>query len=781
MNTPPRKIGPYRILEQLGAGGMGEVYRARDERLDRSVALKRLAPDGEDPKRAQRMIRREARAAAQLNHANIVQVHDLLEGETGDWLVMELVVGRSLRQVLADQGGPLPAEQVVEIALGVAAGLAEAHAAGLVHRDLKVENVMLTLAGEVKVLDFGIARQLSVPRGVPVATTLAEPGRIVGTISAMSPEQAMGDPVDHRSDLFSLGSLLYELLTGVSPFRAASRIETLNRICCHREVPVSEHVPMVPPALAELTGHLLEKVPAHRPQQASAVIAALQGISTGADRRSAGRTLGDDRPRASSEATLAEGATTAAPGLDSELLRPVPHAESSSESERAVPASRFRENASWRPALLGIILVAILIGWAANGRRAPTLATNLTHGTNFEAFTSHQLFDHGMELIKHEYRDGSVDRGIEAFQRMIERDGPSAPAYAGLARAYWRKYTGGSKDRLWLERALPAAERAVEIDSFSKPARIARGLIYAEIGRPADAETEFRHVQRLTPEDPGALYGLAHMAAVAGELERAESLYRRALVATPNDWELHLLLGVVHYRLARYADAEAAFLRCLDQAPDNIVAYRNLSAALYQQGEIEEAEAALQSALAIRPMGTLYNNLSILYFSRGHYEQAVAASERAVEMPGGANHYLHWANLGDAYRWSRGREVDSQRAFLRATQLLRERLDANPEDVTARSRLAVYYAKLGAKQAALAEAAIVGSLPRPSTSVRFRLTLAYELCGLREQALEALELALRAGHSLQDVKSDPELLKLREDPGYHRIVAAFEVEPTMAG
>lgn len=790
MTTLPEKIGHYRIEDWLGAGGMGEVYRARDERLDRAVALKRITPDGADPARARRLARREARAVAKLSHAAIVQVHDLVEDETGDWLVMELVEGRSLRQVLTEVGpsdvdtanrGPrnraLAPGRVIEIGMGIAAGLGAAHAARLIHRDLKVENVMLTPAGEVKVLDFGIARQLPDAAGVPVTTTLAGPGRIVGTVSAMSPEQAMGDPVDHRSDLFSLGSLLYELLTGVSPFLADSRVETLSRICCHREIPVNERDPAIPPGLADLIGRLLEKAPAHRPQQASEVIAALERLGDGTTDRSIG-TAPADRLGSRQEPFGIEGAATAAWGLDSAVLPAmgdVPQAASVTGLQQPGSQRRF----SWRAALLGATLVTVLIGWMASTRSPTAPRASADRSFDFETLTSHQLFARGMEWVKHEYRQGSVDRGIEAFQRMIERDGPSAPAYAGLARAYWRHYTGGSKDRLWLERALPAAERAVGIDSFSKPARIARGLVYAEAGRTADAEADFRHVQSLTPEDPDALYGLAHLATLAGDLQQAEALYLRALTVRPDDWELHLLLGVIYYRLARYTEAEAAFTRCLEQASDNIVAYRNLSAVYYQRGAIAQAEEALQRALEIRPMGSLYNNLAILYFSQGLYEQAVAASEKAVQMPGGANHYLHWANLGDAYRWSAGQEVEAQRAFLRATQLLREKLEANPENVTARSRLAVYYAKLGARDAALTEAAAVASVPGTSTTVRFRLTLVYELCGQREQALEALEQALRAGHSLQDVKSDPELLDLREDPRYHRLAALFE-EPLAA-
>src|SRR5262245_55470254 len=216
------KVGPYEILAPLGAGGMGEVYRARDTRLGREVALKAL-PDAValDRDRLSRF-EQEARAASALNHPNIVTVHDVgRENETA-YIAMELVEGRTLRELGA--AGPMALRRILGVAAQIAEGLAKAHAAGIVHRDLKPENVMVSKDGFVKILDFGLAKLVEPQSdGMSAMPTLAHPethpGTVLGTVAYMSPEQASGEALDFRSDQFSLGSIVYEMATGQKAFQ----------------------------------------------------------------------------------------------------------------------------------------------------------------------------------------------------------------------------------------------------------------------------------------------------------------------------------------------------------------------------------------------------------------------------------------------------------------------------------------------------------------------------------------------------------------------------------
>lgn len=265
------RIGPYRLVQPLGTGGMGTVWRAWDERLRRQVAVKRIHTDSVS--HAAERLRREARAVARLNHPAIVQAYDLVEREDGDWIVMELVEGRTLRQRLAEDG-PLAPQEAMRLGRELAEGLAEAHEHGILHRDLKAINVMVTPAGRVKILDFGLAKEIRSGEGDSAfgESSLSASGTVIGTCHAMSPEQAMGLELNAASDLFSLGSLLYELLTGDPPFLAGNPHETLARVLHFDPAPLCEARPEVPRELSHLVARLLEKSPLRRPHSAQEVV-----------------------------------------------------------------------------------------------------------------------------------------------------------------------------------------------------------------------------------------------------------------------------------------------------------------------------------------------------------------------------------------------------------------------------------------------------------------------------------------------------------------------------
>ena len=274
--APPERIGAYRVERRLGQGGMGEVFLAWDDRLERRVAVKRIRYETGLPPRLRERFRREARAAARLNHPAIAQVHDLVEDGSGDAIVFEYVEGVTLAERLA--GGALGAATAVRLGRQIAEGLAAAHQAGLIHRDLKAENVIVTPAGRAKILDFGLVRTEGEEGG---DEALTQHGALVGTYHAMSPEQAGGGEIDARSDLFSLGALLYQMLTSRAPFRGASPLDTIRRVLTESPPPLSEARPGVPPELDDLVGRLLAKDRDQRPRSAAEVALALARLETG--------------------------------------------------------------------------------------------------------------------------------------------------------------------------------------------------------------------------------------------------------------------------------------------------------------------------------------------------------------------------------------------------------------------------------------------------------------------------------------------------------------------
>jgi eukaryotic-like serine/threonine-protein kinase len=262
------RIGPYEVLGPLGAGGMGEVYRARDERLSRSVALKVLPEEiSADTGRLERF-EKEARAASSLNHPNIVTIYDIGRLQDVAYIAMELVEGRTLRELIAS--GPIALKRFLPLAAQIADGLAKAHAAGIVHRDLKPENVMVTKDGFAKILDFGLAKLI--PSGfessegtqLPTVTRGTEPGTIMGTVGYMSPEQASGRPVDFRSDQFSLAAIFYEMAAGKRAFEGATPVQTLAAIIQDEPEPLASAAPRLPANLVWIIDRCLAKDPEDR-------------------------------------------------------------------------------------------------------------------------------------------------------------------------------------------------------------------------------------------------------------------------------------------------------------------------------------------------------------------------------------------------------------------------------------------------------------------------------------------------------------------------------------
>ncbi|MEO1087283.1 MAG: serine/threonine-protein kinase, partial [Acidobacteriota bacterium] len=265
---PPATVGRYRVEDQIGAGGMGVVYRGLDPELRRPVALKRVHPWGADEK-AVRRLRREAQTLARLSHPSIAQIYDVLEDSGTLWIVLELVEGASLptlqrrrRVSMADQ---------IRCFIKIGDGLVAAHGRGVLHRDLKHENVLVTADWEVKILDFGLA----ISRNISMET---QEGRLAGTARAMSPEQILGEPLDPRSDLFAFGVLIYESIAERSPFQGDTVAATVHRVLTEHPPPLVDAVPGTSAVLSELVESLISKDPTDRPGDAQAAVERLGSI-----------------------------------------------------------------------------------------------------------------------------------------------------------------------------------------------------------------------------------------------------------------------------------------------------------------------------------------------------------------------------------------------------------------------------------------------------------------------------------------------------------------------
>ena len=389
--SPGTVLGPYRVDAFLGAGGMGEVYRACDTRLKRDVAVKVLpARVSADPGRLARF-EREAHAAAALNHPNICAVFDIGMHDGAPFIVSELLEGETLRPVCA--AGPLSVRRALEYAIPIARGLAAAHAKGIVHRDLKPENVFITGDGHVKILDFGLAKVVSDLAGEtqgPTARPLTEDGIVIGTVGYMSPEQVRGLPTDSRSDIFSFGIALFELLAGRHPFRGETRADTLSAIL--REDPPALPAEIgAPPVLERILRRCLEKVPSNRFQSADDLAFALEAV------------------------TLAPSGAAAA--VDVPKLRP----------GWLLPVSAIA---------LAVVAVTLAAAWQSNPPRVDPGAYRFTPFATDAETSNHPAWSPDGRSIAY---DMSVNGRSQIFVRSLDSDTPVQVTHApaDLSRPFW--------------------------------------------------------------------------------------------------------------------------------------------------------------------------------------------------------------------------------------------------------------------------------------------------------------------------------------------------------
>ncbi|MEM7588521.1 MAG: tetratricopeptide repeat protein, partial [Acidobacteriota bacterium] len=339
-------------------------------------------------------------------------------------------------------------------------------------------------------------------------------------------------------------------------------------------------------------------------------------------------------------------------------------------------------------------------------------------------------------------------------------------------RTYLYRYRHNSLEPVMLEQAKAAAEQAVRLDEYLADARLSRGLVYLRLGERAAAAAELEEALALDPALADAHRGLGELHESKRDFAAAETAFRAAITLDPNHRLFHDRLGALMFKTGRYEAAEAAFKDSIASAPDSIYGHRGLASTYYLQGRLDEAAVELQKALRIKPSATLYSSLGTIFFSQGLYEKAADAYTKALSSS--ANNSIYWSNLADAYRQIPDREAETREALLRAEQLLTERIALQPEDATLWSRRALVLAKLGERERALSELARVDRAGTVDTYTRYRVAVGYELCGERGSALEQLETALEAGFSLPEIRRDPELIELRADPRFHRLVVKLD-------
>jgi eukaryotic-like serine/threonine-protein kinase len=730
----------YRIDQPLGKGGMGAVYRAWDTKLQRDVAIKVLLPDSqENPIRRKRFLR-EARAASALNHPGIVSIYEINEQDGLDFLVMELVDGQTLSSLM--RARRLPLRTALDYMRQAAESLAKAHAAGIVHRDLKPANIMLTKDGLLKILDFGLAK-FDPPTEVPPGSgnaqedatqslTLTAAGQVMGTPSYMSPEQAMGMPMDARSDVFSFGVILYEILGGAKPFEGSTAFAILHNVTTAEPAALNSLRGDLPAGLIELVANTMKKSAAERVSDMGRVAASLREMAAAMP----------------AEANPDEVATQTI----------------------AIVAARPPRNWArvYRPVLaLAAFVLAVWGGVTWVGSRPPAEPKQrpLVGIASIDmTLPARELHRAGLAAFKRHDFPQNIDLAIEAFKGAKAKDPNWTLPDASLAVAYARKYTY-SPDLTWLRLAEQHAAEILRREPTLAAAHFATGVVGLSAGRVPEARKALERTIEIDPSHAHAHFILANALDPRTEAARARTLRQHAVELAPDDWETHLEWGTFLFGQGEFGGAAEAFSKSASLAPDNAVAQRNLATALQMMDRYDEAAAAYQRSLEIRPSATTYSNLGTLLYFQGKYVDSAAALERAVQL--GANSFRYWGNLADAYRWLPGKEASGQEALDHAIVLVRTAVANKQQDTAIRSRLAGFLARRGLSQEAIAEAEKI-DVSTASGQVSYNLAVVYELTGRRAQALDLLDTAVKKGHSLNEIQSDPYLVELRADAEYHR-------------
>ena len=794
---------------------MGVVYKALDLRLDRLVALKVLRPELMDSPEERRRFLREAKRIASVSHPNINVVYEVGEEAGQVYIAFEYLDGRTVHGLL--RGGALPVREALRIAEATAQALRCVHEHGMLHRDVTARNIMVGPGDHVTLLDFGLALAAG-------DTHYTHRGTFIGTPAYMPPEVIAGKPADERSDLYALGVVLYEMLTGSLPF-AADNSESLFFAIRHTDAEdPSRRRPGLPRELDALVLKALYKIPGLRYATARDLVAEI--------RRARGEPVAvhgpgpkvsgaphvvvlpfrierlDGPADASAEAFalgLAETVSVRIGRVPGIVVIP----------PSAVPAPLLGAGAAARLAgELGANLVLrgtvqragdlLRITWtlcapgtgeqfaggdvsgplrgifqlenrvAAQVARALRLAEAATHETGPLVSTvgaaAHERYLQALGYLQRYENEASVNEALAILGELSEGGKEGAPAQAALARANLYKCKL-SFDSRWADRAAAACDRALALDPDLPEALITRGEVYVTLGRHDDAARDLERALERRPDHPDALLGLATALEAAGRFDEAERTYQRAIAARPQYWGGHSRLGALYFKAGRFEQAVASFRRVIELNPDNSRGHYNLGAACFRLGRYDEAVAAYEESLRILPDASALTGLGTVLFYKGDHAGAVAMFGKAVDLR--PQDPLVWGNLGEGRRWLPGQEEPAMEALDRAIALQRERLRVNPRDDEAHARLARWLAMRGVAAEAVREIEEALRTSPDSASCVSRAVIVYHLVGDRAAALRCLERALAAGCEPAEFLGEPELAGLRQDAEFQGIVARW--------
>ena len=785
--TTGARLGSYEIESSLGAGGMGEVYRARDPRLDRDVAIKVLpAPLGNDPEALARF-EREAKAVAALSHPNILAIHDFGREQGVPFAVMELLVGETLRSRLARS--TLPWRRAVEIGAAVAEGLAAAHAKGITHRDLKPENIFLTSDGQVKILDFGLARVKSALSArehgsAPTMAAATRPGTVMGTVGYMSPEQVCGEEAGPPSDLFSFGCVLYEMVAGRKAFGRLTAPETLAAILRDEPPGVGDTPGAIPPELERLIAHCLEKNKEERFQSARDLAFGLRAILSGPAiaRPAVLATLRRALPLAALVVTLAivalvslllwRGTRTAVPARIQSLVV-LPLTNLSADPEQDYFADGMTEALITdlsKIRALRVISRTSAMRYRGLKKSLPEIAREL----DVDAVLEGSVLRVGDRVrITAQLIEATSDRHLwaDSYDRDV-RDVLSLQSEVAQAVAREIKITLTPEEQSRLGRARRVNPEALEAYLKGR---------FAWSKRTEEALKEsIEYFQRAIEIDPAytvAYSGLADAYGILGnnQFTPAHDSFPKARAAALRALELDGSLAEAHASLAfcmqnydwDWPGAEREYQRAFELNPNYAPAHQWRAFYLVGMGRYAEAVDEIKNARQLDPLSPRINsNVGLMFYYAHDYEQALLELRKTIELdPVGSRWFLGWVYV-------QKRMYDEAIAVsLERSQLLGGKGTSLPD-------LAHAYAAAGKRVQARQTLEKIKEQLKRTHIPPDAIALVHVALGEKDQALALLEEAYRQRNVVfYWLKADPRFDPLRSDPRFQDLLRRVGLRP----
>ncbi|MEN8152753.1 MAG: protein kinase [Acidobacteriota bacterium] len=680
-----KTISHYKVLEKLGEGGMGKVYLAEDTKLNRKVALKFLPPgfsnvgvNGNSPKERFKI---EAQAAAALNHPNITTIYAIEEFEDEMFIVMEFIDGRELKDLISGAGlaSTLTISEIINIIAQIAEGLKAAHDKNIIHRDIKSANIMVTGSLHVKIMDFGLAKV----KGSDIQLTKEHSA--MGTAAYMSPEQTKGEEVDHRTDIWSLGIVLHEILTGELPFKGDYEQAVIYSILNEDPKSIIELREDTPLQLINIIEKTLKKDPANRYQELSELIDALRivddpenspiqktvtptiavlpftNMSTDKDQDyfcdGIAEDILNDLTRIEGLHVVARTSSFKIKGKDLDIreIGIKLGADTIVEGSVRKAGNRLRITAQ----LINVAdsfhlwserydreledVFSIQDEISNNIVQSLKIRLSIKEKQDIEKVKTQDVQAYDFYLrgraYDHQGHSNSQKYAINMFSKAIEKDRNFALAYAGLANSYSQFYMYYDKNKDILNKALNASQKALELDPELADAYSSRALALSQNGQFDEAVKKFEKAIQINPKFFEAYYQYARICRSHGKKEQALGLFEKASGIRPEDYEAALFLVSAYNDLKMNTEMETANLRALDVVrkhlnlnPDDSRALYLGAGALIKAGEIEEANQWIERAVALDPdeVAVLYN-AACIYSELGKVDEALGYFERAIE------------------------------------------------------------------------------------------------------------------------------------------------------